>query len=222
MRLLMISGDRSILQRRQGAFWYTLQELRKHWDRIDIICPRVPRPSRNGEHRMLAGESSLVGGSVFFHPCPWRLFCQPIWIIRRGRALVREYHHEVMTVHEYPPFYNGFGARFLAWHLHLPYALEVHHLVGFPRPASLREGIGRFLSRIYLPFDARGAKAVRAVNKNVKRQLVAWGIPEKKVHVVPSFYLNGYVVETETRPPVVYDVSFCARLVPSKGLKVLQ
>jgi len=43
MKLLMISGDRSILSGKRGAFWYTLQELRTHFDRIDIICPHVSR-----------------------------------------------------------------------------------------------------------------------------------------------------------------------------------
>ena len=53
MKLLMISGDRSILQGKKGAFYHTLQEFSKHWERIDVICPRVssstvPRPRPRG------------------------------------------------------------------------------------------------------------------------------------------------------------------------------
>ncbi|MEK7591453.1 MAG: hypothetical protein AAB489_04585, partial [Patescibacteria group bacterium] len=54
MKLLMISGDRSILQGKKGAFYHTLQEFSKHWERIDVICPRVssstvpPAPAPRG------------------------------------------------------------------------------------------------------------------------------------------------------------------------------
>ena len=48
MKLLMISGDRSILQRKQGAFWYTLQELRNHFDQIDVITPQIVVPVLKG------------------------------------------------------------------------------------------------------------------------------------------------------------------------------
>ena len=65
MKLLMISGDRSVLEGKHSAFWYTLQGFRKHWDRIDIICPR-PDPAMGlqqgpHEHRPEGQE----GGEVF-------------------------------------------------------------------------------------------------------------------------------------------------------------
>jgi len=61
MKLLMISGDRSILRGKKGAFWYTLEEFHKEWDRIDIICPRVIQ-----EMHPMEGTSRF--GNVFFHP----------------------------------------------------------------------------------------------------------------------------------------------------------
>jgi len=214
----MISGDRSILQRKQGAFWYTLQELRKHWDRIDVICPRIPRPKNdNGD----SPSEVFPNGTVVFHPCPWGLFWQSLWIARKGRELLEEHHHDVMTVHEYPPFYNGVGAARIARTLRLPYALEIHHLVGYPHPATPSEWIGRMLSRLYLPHDAKRARAVRVVNETTGEQLVRWGIPREKIHVVSSFYLDPTVLRGKIRPPVIYDVAFCARLVPNKGLKNL-
>ncbi|MBU0766739.1 glycosyltransferase family 4 protein [Patescibacteria group bacterium] len=221
MKLLMISGDRSILQRKQGAFWYTLQELRKHFDRIDIICPRISKSHSNGDQVKQGGESGLVGGSVYFHPCPWRLLLQPFWIIRRGRELVRNHNHDVMTVHEYPPFYNGIGAGMLAKHIHVPYALEVHHLIGFPRSASFKEFVGKILSWFYLRIDSIDAKAVRAVNQTVKERLVRWKIPKNKVHVVPSFYLDREMLTSIEHPPIIYDVAFCGRIVANKGLPEL-
>ncbi len=218
----MISGDRSILQGKLGAFWYTLQELRKHWDRIDIICPRVPAKSvsvsESGE-RLEGGAGA--GGDVFFHACPQSLLFQIPWIVHRGAHLIQEHGHDVMTVHEYPPFYNGIGAKRLHKKTGIPYVIEVHHIVGWPRAATFTEWIGKNLSRWYLARDVRSAGAVRVVNNNVQRQLIAWGIPENKIAVVSSFYLDKDILNPINKPPVSYDVSFCGRLVPNKGLPEL-
>jgi len=220
MKLLMISGDRSILQRKQGAFWYTLQELRKHFERIDIICPRIIA-KRNGGQNSHAGDSSLVGGSVFFHPCPKWLMHQPWWIVKRGKELIEEHGHNVMTVHEYPPFYNGIGSRRLARKTGIPYALEIHHIVGDPKAATWKELVGWYMSHCYLPRAAKKATAVRAVNPYVKERLAGWGVPYEKIHVVPSFYLDRELLTSVERPAVIYDVAFCGRLAPNKGLTEL-
>jgi len=233
MKLLMISGDRSILQSKQGAFWYTLQEMCKHWERIDVICPRV-RPfdkaqDRDSVLRQSSGQGFGIRDSefgirnsefdnVFFHPSPWPLLLQPLWILRRGKVLVAEHRHDVMTVHEYPPFYNGIGARLLAKRTRLPYALEVHHIVGHPKAASLIEYVGRLLSRFYLPIDAHGASSVRTVNPAAKKSLAKWGIPEEKIQVVSSFYLDRDLLTSISDVPIKYDIVFCARLVKNKGL----
>lgn len=222
MKLLMISGDRSILQGKMGAFWYTLQELRKHWDRIDIICPRVPEGSvdmvESGHRLKGSGEQ---GGEVFFHPCPHSLLFQIPWIIHKGTHLIRSEHHDVMTVHEYPPFYNGIGAKRLHKKTGIPYALEVHHVVGWPEAANLVEWIGRQMSRRYLARSAKCACSVRTVNSTVKSLLTQWGIPASKIQTISSFYLDRSILSQDHKPPVAYDVAFCARLVPNKGLTPL-
>jgi hypothetical protein len=41
MNLLMISGDTALASGRRGAFYNTLEEFSKHWNRIDVITPRV-------------------------------------------------------------------------------------------------------------------------------------------------------------------------------------
>ena len=220
MKLLMISGDRSILEGRQGAFWYTLQELRKYWDRIDIICPRPDvREVQlfDGVHNHCARDGD--GGEVFFHPSPKGLFFQKWWIVTKGKELIAAQKHDVMTVHVYPPFYNSRGARSLARKTGIPYVMEVHHIVGFPRASSPAELIGRLLSRMYLPFAARRADGIRAVSSVTAETLSRWHIPAKKIHVVPSFYLDGNVLNPDARPPIAYDVSFSGRLVPNKGLQ---
>lgn len=222
----MISGDRSILCGKRGAFWYTLQELRKHWDRIDIICPHAlpapPSPRISGESGPLLETGSRdQRGEVHFHPSPRGLWYQPWWILKEGKKLIAGYRHDVMTVHDYPPFYNGLGARWLAKQTRIPFAIEIHHIVGHPYAASLAESIGRILSRFVLPHHARIATAVRVVNGKTKTLLASWGTDSRKVQVVPSFYLDRAVLTKEIRPPVSYDISFCGRLVPNKKLDAL-
>jgi len=219
MKLLMISGDRSVLRGKRGPFWYTLQEMRKHWDRIDIICPHVHCNPVTGCRASVPVRDG--GGEVHFHPSPHGLWYQPFWILKRGKELVRREHHDVMTVHDYPPFYNGFGARLLARAVGVPYVVEIHHIVGYPRAASVSEAIGRFLSRWILPRHAKRAHKVRVVNTHAKELLVSWGVEPAKLQIVPSFYLDRDLLTRDIRPPVSYDVSFCGRLVPNKQLPQL-
>lgn len=222
MKLLMISGDRSVLEGKMGAFFYTLQELRKHWDRIDIICPKVSSSELDAPesgHRI--GSSDGKGGEVYFHPSPRSLLFQCSWIYTCGKKLIKEQNHDVMTVHDYPPFYNSCGA----WKLHkktgVPYALEVHHIVGWPKAASVAEWIGKVMTRWHMRRRAARAAGVRVVNTTVQKKLIEWGVPEKIIAVVPSFYLDRDILTADLRPPIAYDVSFCGRLVGNKGLREL-
>jgi len=123
-----------------------------------------------------------------------------------------------MTVHEYPPFFNGLGAFFLHRATHIPYALEIHHIVGSPVSSSVSEWCGRQLSRLFLPLDVRSAKRVRTVNHSVRAMLLAWSVPEEKVEVVPSLYLDMQLLQPYRDAPKKYDVAFCGRLVANKGL----
>ncbi len=215
MKLLMISGDRSILQGKKGAFWYTLEEFRKHWERIDIVTPRMTEKSEKRK------EKSDPFEHVFFHPSPTSLWGQPHWIQQKGKELIAAHHHDVMTVHDYPPFYNGIGARQLSRATGVPYVLEVHHIVGHPVAASLTEWLGGAASCWQLPKNAFGAAAVRTVNGGVKKVLTRWGIPAEKIHVVPSFYLDADALKPDPSVSKQYDIVFCARLVANKGLAEL-
>lgn len=206
MNLLMISGDRNLAVGKPGAFLATLEGLAKEWARIDIIVPRV-----HG-----ATVTSPLP-NVFLHCSPWPLWRQPLWIVRKGKELVRTHGHAVMTVHEYPPFYNGIGAWLLWRNVRVPYVLEVHHVVGWPKAANAGEWVGRQMSRVYLPLAARRAAAVRIVNRTAATLLARWGAPKDKLHIVPSLYLDAARL-TPSSGPAVFDLAFCARLVANKGL----
>lgn len=226
MKLLMISGDRSVLQGKKGAFWYTLEEMSKHWERIDVLCPRAQQLSASGyqlsgktirrtESSKLKAESFF--GNVFFHPSPRGLWYQPWWILEHGSGLIANHHHNVITVHEYPPFYNGVGARWLSRATGVPFILEIHHIVGYPRASSLSEHVGYWLSRVHLPRASRRAKAVRCVSSSMAEALRSWGV--KNVEVVPSFYLDPEMLRPDPAVPRTYDIVVCARLVPNKGMR---
>ncbi len=239
MKLLMISGDRSVPRGKKGAFWNTLRGFSKEWERIDVICPAAPElrvascelresrdPTSQARHpqpdiRHFSDDGIQVSPdfpNVFFHPCPRGLWYQPRWILRCGSDLVRRHAHGVMTVHEYPPFYNGLGAFLLHRRMGVPYCLEIHHVVGDPVPSSLGERVGRLLTRLLIRADASHARAVRTVNEGVRSRLVSWGVPGDKVRVVPSFYLDPATFVARPGAGKTFDVAFCARLVANKGL----
>lgn len=212
----MISGDRSVLRGRKGAFWQTLKGFAKHWERIDVICPRIT----GCELRVAGIEGIQVSEhfpNVFFHPCPHGLWYQSLWIRNQGTRLFLKHAHDVMTVHEYPPFYNGLGAYLLHRRTGMPYALEIHHVVGEPVAASFTENVGKVLSKMFLKLDALHAKAVRTVSSSVKQTLLHYGIPEAKIQLVPSFYLESELLQPDPAIQKRFDVVFSARLVSNKG-----
>lgn len=230
MRLLMISGDRSILQGKKGAFWYTLEEFSKHWERIDVVTPRPENYElritdfekfRNSPIDTAQGRQSAIRNpfpNVFFHPSSGSLWGQIRWIVKKGRELIAEHHHDVITAHEYPPFYNSIGACHLHQVTGVPYITEVHHIVGLPKAASFMEWVGALASRWQIPRSAHRAKAVRTVNDTVRDTLGLWNIPYEKIHVVPSFYLDTEKLKPNPGAQKSYDLVFCGRIERNKGL----
>jgi len=210
MKLLMISGDRSVLSGKKGAFWYTLEALHRHFERIDVICPKAEGSGNDHPFE-----------TVWFHPSPHGLLGQTSWILEKGKELIAAHGHGVMTVHEYPPFYNGIGARRLHAATGVPFVLEVHHIVGHPVASSLSERIGSLLSRRYLPWAVLRSAGIRTVNHEVRSILLRWGVPLPKISVVPSFYLDPHVLRPDPTVRKTYDLAFCARLVENKGLESL-
>ena len=208
MKLLMISGDRTLASGRQGAFYEMLKEFSKHWERIDVICPYA-----EGAQVPPSGIQN-----VFLHPCPRGLSFQRRWIEERGQELAREHSYGVMTVQEYPPFYNGLGARKLLKKIKIPAVLEIHHIVGWPLAASLSERIGYALSRLFLASHAKHFDAIRVVNDATKKKLALWGVPNEKIHVVSSMYLDHELLKFNPSAEKKYDIAFSARLVANKGL----
>jgi len=203
----MISGDRSVASGKEGAFFRTLEGLSSHFDRIDILCPRV-RDKRVEQ----------VFRNVFLHTAPCGKFFSPFWIRSAGRTLHEVHHYDIVTVHDYPPFLNGIGARMLLRRIRIPSILEIHHIVGFPRAASMVERIGYLMTRCLLRSHASHFTAVRTVNATVRSTLISWSMDPSRVHIVPSVYLDTEILGSIRDIPKKYDFVFSGRLVANKGL----
>src|SRR3989344_9170381 len=113
----MITGDRALAEGKHGAFYNTLEEFHKYWDRIDIICPKISKQQIVNSKTNYQLPITNLFGNVYLHPSPWPIWLQPLWILHEGLHVLRITNYKLpitnclMTVHEFPPFYNGIGAR---------------------------------------------------------------------------------------------------------------
>ncbi len=210
MNLLMVTGLGSatdLAQGKKGAFYNTLEEFHKYWERIDIIIPRVSNP-----------QVAELFGNVFLHTSPWPLILHPLFFIRKGISLHKKYHFNLMTVQDFPPFYNGIGA-FLLWcGIRVPYILEIHHIPGYPKSANLKEWLYRIYARLFLGLDAWPARAIRVVNKHqTKEFLIRVGVSASKIIYIPSLYIDQSIFHP-TNDPKEYDLIFVGRLAENKGI----
>lgn len=213
MKLLMITSDRAVASGKRGPFAVTLAGLAKHFERIDVLTPRVSAEDRAWER--------LVPSNVHVHSAPVGFFGHAKWVAAYGETLVRNHDIRVAAVHASPPFHHATGAIRLSKKTGIKLELEVHHVVGHPRAASFHERVAYVQSRIMLPRLAKGVRAIRVVNKGMVAFLRKWGIKEQLLHVVPSFYLDASLVPkaADVRPNI--SLAFCARLVPNKNLPLV-
>lgn len=218
-----LGSARGLASGKKGAFYNTLEEFSKYWSRIDIICPQVPRSSRSPA----SGTSGMIlFGNVFLHISPWPLIFHPFWFLKKAFQILRADHRGLktdgyfMTVHDFPPFYNGIAARILHALAKIPYILEIFHIPGYPRSANFREAAYRFLFKIFIKFDASKAKAVRVMNNQVADFLIEAGVPEKRIIHIPAIYVDLDIFRPMNTPKE-YDIIFIGRLEKNKGAELL-
>jgi glycosyltransferase involved in cell wall biosynthesis len=212
-KLLMISGDTALAEGKRGAFYNTLEEFHKHWDRIDIICPRSNQKPKN--------QNLKFFNNVEVHPSPWPKILQSLWILKTGLKIYKAYKFDIMTVHEYPPFYNGLGARLLWRKIKIPYVLELMHIPGLPKPANLKEALYKILAGVFIGWDSARAKAVRVINRNeVPSFLRLAGVSEDKIKHIPAFYIDFNIFKPLNLEKK-YDLIFVGRLEKNKGIDLL-
>ncbi len=208
MKLLMITGDRALAAGKHGAFYNTLEEFHKYWDRVDILCPNIKGRMSNVE---------CLFENVFIHSSPWPLFLQPLWILKKGSELFRHSSFDLFTCHDYPPFYNGIGGWLLHYTTGLPYVLEIMHTPGYPRAAGFKEQLYKNIMRWFVRYDAMPATAIRVINERQTQEfLINAGVPKEKIKYIPASYIDLEVFRP-TDVPKEYDMIFVGRLVKNKG-----
>lgn len=210
MRLLMVSGDRQVAIGERGPFATLLHEFARHFERIDVLCPRPPKPA----------TVAVVEGHVHLHAAPVGRSRMAAWIAEEGARLIAEHEHALVTSHDYGWFYNGIGSARLSAATGVPYVSEIHHVPGHPVAADWRERFDQRVARTYVRWARTRAAAFRVVNHvEMPELLVRWGVPREKILVLPSLYIDFDTFRpVEPAPKHEVDVCFVGRMVANKGL----
>jgi glycosyltransferase involved in cell wall biosynthesis len=221
MKLLMITGDRVLAQGRKGPFYYMLEEFSKYWDRVDIICPKIPKPKAQIPNQAQNPNVKKFHNNVYVHPSPWSIWWQPWFILKKGVEIYKKEKFDLFTVHSYPPFYNDIGGCWLFKKIKVPYVLEIHHINAYPRAEDFKQWIYKILIKLFIKYFAQKARAIRVVNqKQVPEFLKKLGIKEEKIKYISSAYIDLGIFKPEETAKK-YDIVFSGRLVKNKGIFLL-
>ncbi len=210
MNIMMISADRSVVAGEKGPFYYMLEEFHHHFDRIDVIGLKPSKVVRK----------EIFGNVYLNHPQRGNLH-QPFFILKTGLGLLKARPYAFAISHDYNVFYNGLGAYLLHRKTGLPYFSELHHVPGHPRASGFREVVDRFCTRFYARWVQNHALAIRVVNaRELPALLSRWGVRPEKIRVLYSLYMD-FDANRLKETPKEYDLVFCGRLVPNKGIFII-
>ena len=215
--IIMVSADRSVVAGERGPFYYMLESFHRHWGRVDVI----------GTRPETVKHTTVFGNVHLHHPTTGKLR-QAKFIAETGQRLARERPYTVITSHDYNPFYNGVGSWRISRATGIPYVAELHHVPGYPRPASFRERIDAPMTRLYAMWAKSRAAGFRVVNNiELPGLLGSWGVPDEAIHVLPSLYLDRDTFCTagasgrRAQDEFACDLLFVGRLVPNKGVPAI-
>jgi glycosyltransferase involved in cell wall biosynthesis len=206
----MLSGDRQVAVGEKGPFFALQREFSRHFERIDVLCPRPDREP----------TVTSIFDHVFLHTAPCGRSGMVRWLTRKGLELQAEHGASLIVSHDYGWFYNGIAAAKIARKTGVPYVSEIHHVPGHPVAADLKERFDRKVAHAYVRWATSRAVAFRVVNRVEMPELLAsWGVPSAKILVLPSLYIDLEVFHAPERALVPeQDVCFVGRMVNNKGL----
>lgn len=225
-KLLMITGigsAKNLVANKKGAFDYTLQEFNQYWDRIDIFVPwvgdlNIPKIDKVSIHVSPFPRDNILFSFLGIKSI-WDTFCYLQFLLKEAQVLHKKDKFDLITVHDYPPFYNGFFAWRLWRKIKVPYVLEIFHVPGCPKAANLKEWFYKLLFILFIKTDASQAKAVRVMNNKVSNFVKKCGVPKDKVKYIPAIYLDQTVFWNMNLPKE-YDIVFVGRLEKNKGIDI--
>lgn len=206
MNLLMISGDQDLIEGKKGPFYYLLQEFSRYWGRIDVICKK----SDGLKQFQIFNNIYVYGGSFSKRE-----------IVEKATEIYQHSQFNLITAHDYPPFKHSRAAAQISKKFKIPYLIEIHHIVGYPQAADLKEFLLKNYYKIFFKNITKEAKAVRVVNqRQVPEFLINLGVPKEKIIYLPSFYIDQRIFYPRNLEKK-YDLLFVGRLVNNKGLDLL-
>lgn len=221
----MVSGDRQVVIGERGPFWSMQRHFSTFFGRIDVL---VPGPGAEV-------VTDTIHGNVHFHVGPEGRAGMPAWIAARGAELLAEHRHGLVVSHDYGTFYNGRGAARLSRATGVPLVSELHHIPGHPVASGAVERLEKLMARLYVRWARRHVRAFRVVNETETPALLRrWGVPEDRIAVLPSQYLDFDVFRPSEGPSgegsggegsssegpgeAERDVVFVGRMAANKGV----
>jgi glycosyltransferase involved in cell wall biosynthesis len=207
----MISGDSSVATGLQSSFYYTLKEFKKHWDRIDIICPYIEN-----------FKVHKVFDNVYFYPRPVKFkILHPLFVYLQGKKLISQREYTLFTSHDYGLQLNGIGSWFLHKATGLGYVSEIMHVEGHPIAVSLKERFLKIIVKWYISFVKDDVLAFRVINKDSSHSFIRnLKVSSEKILVLYAIYID-FDVFYPVKLTKAYDIIFCARLAINKGILTL-
>ncbi|MBU1036980.1 glycosyltransferase [Patescibacteria group bacterium] len=207
MKLLMISGDRNLIYGQKGPFYYFLKEFSRYWERIDIICPKAATEDQELEFFNNVYLHGTINSSKS--------------IFKQAKKIYQNSAFQIVVSHDYPPFRHSQAAQKIQRVCQVPYFLEVHHIVGYPKAADFKEWLLKIYFQLFFKKAARFAKAIRVVNQmQVPSFLEKLNIPKEKIIYLPSYYIDRDIYFPQNLNKK-YDLLFVGRLVKNKGIDLL-
>ncbi len=209
MNLLMVSGnDRLATGLRSGNFYNNLLRFSHSFERVDVVCPFVSDAS-----------AATIGDSIFLHVLKRGLLFQFFFAYKEIMRLCSQHKPKLIVAHAYGLQFMLFGAWLASKKTGVPLAVEVHHIEGYPRAATFKDWLMKVITFTLLRLIKNDIKIFRVVNKaEALPLLLSLGIPEEKIKILYSMYLDRSIFYPAVKEPKEFDLIFVGRLIANKGL----
>lgn len=213
MNLLMISSNTKVAAGlRSGNFYNNLTYFGRHFNRVDVICPHVKEAA-----------VKKINANVFIHSLPKGKLLESYYVYKKGLEIFSLTKPNLISAHAYGLQLMSLGAWLLAKKTKTPLILEIHHIEGFPRAATLADWLMKVMSFGFIKIAKSEAVAFRVVNQcELTPLLKSLGVNDQQIVYLCSMYLNKKIfypsLENESKE---YDLIFVGRLISNKGLKQL-
>lgn len=187
--ILMVTGDAGIAQGKQNIFYEMLKEFSTYFEGVHVICG-----SAKDGHKV----PFKIHKNVTVYPSPRSRFLRKdFWthanfVLETALEINKKTPLSLVISHVVPPFFPGSrGGILVAEELKIPHLAEVMHIPGYPKADRFMDHIERRRMNAFLKKYHGEFSGIRIINEGeLKPYLKNLGIPEKKLRMIPAFYLD--------------------------------